>query len=247
MSNPTIPSALDGRRQAPAAVGPAQLHRALHGLQSVQTTGTNVYTRAPEKRAAGSECGIRSERSEQSNTAIPNSADAKQPASTSSIPCAGLPGQRSKRLLLTKCTLWRSRATVSITPSKSRKSTTWPSSQAHRHARVSSDPRALSVLLCWIARSARCGSRFGIRLFRRRSGIKSTSPHSSSTQLAAGAGARYARAFIEARRSAIRGLIARSARCGSRLGVRLLRRRSGTKGVSPPSSSTQLAAGAGAR
>src|SRR5215218_2105850 len=66
-----------------------------------------------------------------------------------------------------------------------------------------------------IAPSARCGSRFGARLLRRRSQTKSESAHSSS-----------------ARRRAIRDSIAHSARCGSRFGVRLLRRRSQTKSES---------------
>ncbi|MCE3275990.1 MAG: hypothetical protein K0R13_1845 [Propionibacteriaceae bacterium] len=49
----------------------------------------------------------------------------------------------------------------------------------------------------------------GSHLLRRRSPTRSVSAHSFSTQLAAGAGARYARAIVEARRRASRGLTAR--------------------------------------
>jgi hypothetical protein len=50
----------------------------------------------------------------------------------------------------------------------------------------------------------------GSRLLRRRSPTRSVSAHSFSTQLTAGAGARYARAIVEARRRTIRGLTARA-------------------------------------
>lgn len=78
MSNPTILPALDGWREAPAAVRPVVLHRTEHGLHSAQTDKEPTVYTGVEKGAAGSESGIRASNLTPTAPADPPTAPADQ-------------------------------------------------------------------------------------------------------------------------------------------------------------------------